>query len=93
MVLYYDEGREERQCTVVTSQRGVTRGKRIVRGREAETEQYYQTTQPADAAAAATLATATPETLDELARLLTATAAAVTRATPVASRTPEAWPW
>jgi hypothetical protein len=52
VVLYYDEGRGERQCTVVTSQRGVTKGKRIVRGREAETEQYYQTTQPADAAAA-----------------------------------------
>jgi hypothetical protein len=52
VVLYYDEGKGERQCTIVTSQRGVTRGKRVVRGREAETEQYYQTMQPADAVAA-----------------------------------------
>jgi hypothetical protein len=49
--------------------------------------------QPADAAAAATLAAATPETLDELARLLTATAAAVARATPLAPRNPEPRPW
>jgi DNA polymerase (family 10) len=41
-VLYYDGGREERQCTVITSQRGVLKGKRIVRGREAECVQYYQ---------------------------------------------------
>jgi putative hydrolase len=41
VVLYYD-GREERQCTVITSWRGALKGKRIVRGREAETRQYYQ---------------------------------------------------
>jgi hypothetical protein len=52
VVLYYDDGRGERQCTVVTGQRGVTRGKRIVRGREAETEHYYRTLQPIHDAAA-----------------------------------------
>jgi hypothetical protein len=42
VVLYYDGGRGERQCTVITSQRGALKGKRIVRGREAECMQYYQ---------------------------------------------------
>lgn len=42
VVLYCDDGRGERQWTVVTSPRGVLRGKRIVRGREAECLTYYQ---------------------------------------------------
>jgi hypothetical protein len=41
-VLYYDGGRGERQCTVITSQRGALKGQRIVRGHEAECVQYYQ---------------------------------------------------
>jgi hypothetical protein len=36
VVLYYDGGDGERQCTVITSERGPLRGRRIVRGREAE---------------------------------------------------------
>ena len=41
VVVYYDGGRGERQCTVITSQRGPLEGKRIVRGREAECVEYY----------------------------------------------------
>ncbi len=41
VVLYYDGGRGERQCTVITSQRGPLTGKRIVRGREGECVSYY----------------------------------------------------
>lgn len=41
VVLYYDGGKGERQCTVITSQRGPLEGKRIVRGREAECLKYY----------------------------------------------------
>ena len=41
VVLYYDGRTEEHQCTVITSHRGHLSGKRIVRGREAECEQYY----------------------------------------------------
>lgn len=42
VVLYFDSGFDERQATVITSQRGGLTGKRIVRGREAECEQYYR---------------------------------------------------
>ena len=42
VVLYCDDGRGERQWTVITSQRGSLRGKRVVRGREAECLTYYQ---------------------------------------------------
>jgi hypothetical protein len=42
VVLYYDGGKGERQCTVITSQRGPLIGKRIVRGRESECLGYYQ---------------------------------------------------
>jgi DNA polymerase (family X) len=42
VVIYYDGRNGERQCTVITSQRGTLKGKRIVRGREAECLQYYQ---------------------------------------------------
>lgn len=43
VVLYYDGGLDERQVTVITSQRGSLSGKRIVRGRESECEQHYRT--------------------------------------------------
>ena len=43
VVLYSDGGLDERQATVITSQRGNLAGKRIVRGRENECEQFYQT--------------------------------------------------
>ncbi len=41
VVLYYDADGSERQCTVITSERGSLRGKRIVRGREEECVRYY----------------------------------------------------
>ncbi|HSB11179.1 MAG TPA: helix-hairpin-helix domain-containing protein [Blastocatellia bacterium] len=41
VVLYYDGGQGERQCTVITSQRGPLEGKRIVRGREAECLDFF----------------------------------------------------
>lgn len=41
VVLYWDGGLEERQCTVITSQWGKLAGKRIVRGREKECEEFY----------------------------------------------------
>jgi len=45
VVIYYDGGHGERQCTVITSQRGPLEGKRIVRGREREClEHYFQKT-------------------------------------------------
>jgi hypothetical protein len=42
VVLYYDGAAGERQCTVVTQPRGPLRGRRVVRGREAECASYYQ---------------------------------------------------
>jgi hypothetical protein len=36
VVIYWEDGRGERQCTVVTARRGLLRGQRIVRGRETE---------------------------------------------------------
>jgi DNA polymerase (family X) len=43
VVIYYDDGHSgERQCTVITSQRGPLAGKRIVRGREEECAAYYK---------------------------------------------------
>jgi DNA polymerase (family X) len=41
VVLYYDGGHGERQCTVITSQRGPLTGKRVVRGREGECVSSY----------------------------------------------------
>lgn len=43
VILYYDGGRGERQCTVITAHRGPLKGHRIVRGREEECEAYYET--------------------------------------------------
>lgn len=42
VVLYYDGAGAERQCTVITARLGPLRGKRIVRGREAECAQLYR---------------------------------------------------
>jgi predicted flap endonuclease-1-like 5' DNA nuclease len=41
VVLYYDDGTHEHQCTVITAQRGPLAGKRVIAGREAECERYY----------------------------------------------------
>jgi hypothetical protein len=41
VVLFYDDGKGERQCTVITSEFGRLRGLRIVRGREEECAAYY----------------------------------------------------
>ncbi|MBZ5611901.1 MAG: DNA-binding protein [Acidobacteriia bacterium] len=41
VILYYDGARGERQSTVITSQFGALKGRRIVRGREEECAQYY----------------------------------------------------
>ena len=42
VVLYYDGGGGERQFTVITSQRSLMAGQRIVRGRERECLEYYR---------------------------------------------------
>jgi hypothetical protein len=42
VVLYFDDGGQDGQCTVITAQRQPLRGKRIVRGREGECAAYYQ---------------------------------------------------
>lgn len=41
VVVYYEKGKGENQCTVVTEQRGPLKGKRVVRGREAECKKHY----------------------------------------------------
>jgi len=41
VILYYDGRGGERQATVITSQYGALKGKRIVRGREEECARYY----------------------------------------------------
>jgi putative hydrolase len=42
VVIYCDDGTRELTYTVVTAQRGVLQGKRVVRGREDECLAYYQ---------------------------------------------------
>lgn len=42
IILYYDDGHGERQCTVVTGRQPPFSGVRIVRGREAECVPYYR---------------------------------------------------
>jgi len=42
VVLYVDGGRGERRYTVVTAPRGALKGRRIVRGREADCLRYYR---------------------------------------------------
>jgi len=44
VIIFYDENGTERQCTVITSTFGPCKGRRIVRGREAECESFYLTT-------------------------------------------------
>jgi putative hydrolase len=41
VVVYYESGKGENQCTVVTEQRGPMKGKRVIRGREAECRKFY----------------------------------------------------
>ena len=41
VVIYFDDGVAERQCTVVTERRGPLAGRRVVRGREPECRAYY----------------------------------------------------
>lgn len=41
VVLYYEKDGRERQCTVVTAERGKLQGKRVVRGRERQCRKYY----------------------------------------------------
>ncbi|HYL98492.1 MAG TPA: helix-hairpin-helix domain-containing protein [Blastocatellia bacterium] len=48
VVIYYDGGGAERQCTVITALRGPMEGKRIVRGREQECLEYYFGPSPVD---------------------------------------------
>ncbi len=47
VVLYCDGRLEEKQATVITSQWGSLSGKRIVRGREPECEEFYEEDAPA----------------------------------------------
>jgi hypothetical protein len=41
VVLYYEKGGREKQCTVVTAERGRLAGKRVVRGRETQCREHY----------------------------------------------------
>jgi putative hydrolase len=41
VVVYYQKDKGENQCTVVTEQRGALKGKRTIRGREAECLEYH----------------------------------------------------
>lgn len=41
VVIYFERGGEQRQCTVVTAERGKLEGRRVVRGRERECRDYY----------------------------------------------------
>jgi DNA polymerase (family 10) len=41
VILYYDDGGGEQQCTVLTARRDPLKGRRIVRGREADCAAYY----------------------------------------------------
>jgi hypothetical protein len=41
VVVYFEKGKGENQCTVVTEQRGLLKGKRVIRGREKECAAYY----------------------------------------------------
>lgn len=43
VILYYDHDGGESQCTVITSERGPMKGRRIVRGREEECAAHYGT--------------------------------------------------
>jgi DNA polymerase (family X) len=42
VVAYYAAGGREKQCTIITAGKGDLKGKRVVRGREAECREYYR---------------------------------------------------
>ena len=42
VILYQDGGRDAHQCTVVTSHHGPLQGRRVVRGREAECQEFFE---------------------------------------------------
>jgi DNA polymerase (family X) len=46
VILYFDGEGGERQCTVITAERGLLRGHRIVPGRDSECLEHYQRLQP-----------------------------------------------
>jgi len=46
VVLFYDDGNRESQCTIITAEWGLLEGRRIVRGRETECLKYYETIEP-----------------------------------------------
>jgi DNA polymerase (family X) len=41
VVVYYEKGTGENQCTVVTETKGALKGRRVIRGREAECAKHY----------------------------------------------------
>ncbi len=41
VVVYYDGGKGEKQCTIVTEYGGKLAGRRVIRGREEECERHY----------------------------------------------------
>jgi hypothetical protein len=43
VVVYYDDGSGERKCTVVTEFKRELKGKRVIRGREKECGEHYET--------------------------------------------------
>jgi hypothetical protein len=48
VILYYDGDAGERQCTVITAEWGPARGRRIVRGRDAESIEFHRTARAED---------------------------------------------
>jgi DNA polymerase (family 10) len=42
VVLFFDDGEKESQCTIITAEWGILEGQRIVRGREAECLRFYE---------------------------------------------------
>lgn len=42
VVLFFDNGAQEVQCTIITAEWGILAGRRIVRGREGECLRYYE---------------------------------------------------
>ena len=42
VVLFFEDGEKESQCTIITAEWGILEGRRIVRGREAESLRYYE---------------------------------------------------
>jgi DNA polymerase (family 10) len=42
VVLYYDDGQKDSQCTVITAEWGILEGRRVISGRESECLRYYE---------------------------------------------------